>query len=284
MKEIRKKICLLLVFLSVFFTLAAAKSIKKSLNISLKEKRVQDLDFTGLSLVFYLNITNSSSKPMYLSSYDYRLVVNGKEYLRLKTALENNIKIDAKENTLISLPMKITYDLLFQAVKGIEKEDKALCYIAGGLTFSERRKKTERLPFVFSGEFPILKKPEIEFLALQVKDLTIGGADLIFKIKLKNRNGFELLVDRLIYKLSLENKAVGQGQIWDDKNIEKKGEKVFSLPFLINFFEVGKEVFNILHQPSALCQFFGEADVTTSWGRIKILFDKREKITISKVF
>lgn len=278
----KKKIGVPLVLFGIFTSLAAAKSIKDSLSISLEEKRVQDLNFSGLSLVFYLNIANSSSKPFYISSYDYRLVTNGREYLSLKTVLENKIEIDAKSSSLISLPLKITYDLLFQNVKGIEEEDKAFCYLAGGLTFSGKGKKEERLPFAFSAEFPILKKPEIEFIALQVKDLTIGGADLIFKVRFTNKNSFELLVDKISYNLSLGGKPIGKGQIWGDKNIEKKGGKVFSLPLLLNFFEVGKEVYNILHQPSSICQLSGDIEVTTIWGRIIIPFEKREKIPISK--
>jgi len=278
-----KKIYILLILTGMLASFTSAASLKDSLTISLQEKRVQDLDFAGLSLIFYLTITNSSSKLVYLAGYDYRLMINGSEYIQLNTVLEEQIEMEAQGATLISLPLKITNDLLFKTIQGIEGEDKAACYLSGGLTFSEKRKKEERIPFAFTAEFPILKKPEIEFISLEVNDLTIGGADLTFKVKLKNKNGFELLVDRLKYRLSLGDRPIGEERIvWGDKNIEKKGEKVFSLPILLNFFEVGKEVYDILHQPSVVCQISGEADVTTSWGRIKLPFEKRGKITLTK--
>lgn len=282
MKKMRKKIFISLTLLTVFAPFSLTNSIEKNLEISLKEKRVEDLDFSGLSLIFYLEITNSSSKPFYISSYDYRLVVNEEEYLSLQRAFEKNIEVDAQQTTLISLPLRITYDHLFKVIKGIKEEDKAICYLTGGLTFLIGRKKEERLPFVFSGEFPVLKKPAIEFLDLEIKDLTIGGADLMFKVKFKNRNSFELLVERLRYSLSLGDKPVGKGQVWDDKNIQKKGEKVFLLPLLINFFEVGKEVYEILHQSNIICHLSGMAEVSTVWGMIKIPFEKRGKIHITK--
>jgi LEA14-like dessication related protein len=282
MARLKKMFLILLMTIGILTPYSQAKSLKDSLTISLKEKRVQDLNFTGLSLIFYLNIANSSSKPAYLSSYDYRLVVKESEYIQLNTVLEEKIKIEAQGATLISLPLKITNDHLFKTIEGIEEEDKAGCYLSGGFIFSENKKKEERIPFAFTAEFPILKEPEIEFLSLRVNDLTIGGADLAFKVKFKNKNGFDLLVDRLRYQLSLEGRPIGEGMVWGDKNIDKKGEKVFSLPFLLNFFEVGKEVYNILHQPSVLCQISGEAEVTTSWGRIKLPFEKRGQITLSK--
>ena len=67
-----------------------------------------------------------------------------------------------------------------------------------------------------------------------------------------------------------------------DKNIESQGESVFSIPLLLNFFEVGKDVYNLLHQASALCRFSGEIEVRTAWGRIKIPFDRSDKVTISR--
>ena len=283
MAEKVKKICSLFLLMGMLPAMTPANSLKDKLAVSLQEKRIQDLDFTGLSLVFYLKITNSSSKQVYLSGYDYRLVINEGEYIHLKTALEENIGIEPQGNTLISLPLKITNDHLFQAIKGIEEEDKAGCYLSGGLVFSEERKKEERIPFAFTTEFPILKKPVIEFIALKVNDLTIGGADLTLEVKFRNRNGFELLVDRLKYRISLGDRPIGEERIvWGDKNIEKKGEKVFSLPILLNFFEVGKELYDILHQPVVVCQISGEAEVTTSWGRIKLPFEKRGEITLSR--
>jgi len=80
----------------------------------------------------------------------------------------------------------------------------------------------------------------------------------------------------------LGEKRVGEGVISGDKNIESRGGRVFSIPLLLNFFEVGKEVYNLLHQASALCRISGEIEVRTAWGRIKIPFDKSEKVTISR--
>jgi LEA14-like dessication related protein len=195
--------------------------------------------------------------------------------------LGRSIEIQAKKSTLISLPLKITYELLFQTVGGLEKEDKAACYVSGSLLFSTGR-KVEKIPFAFSGEFPILKRPKIENITLLVNDLTIGGADLIFQVEVENDNGFELFIDKLSYLLKMEGRRIVEGMVKGDKNIESKGKKIFSLPALINFFDVGKEVYNILHQPSAQCQFSGEAEISTIWGTVKTPVEKIEKISFSR--
>lgn len=279
----KKKICLFLSFFWIFVGFVIPSSLTKDLKISLEEKQIQDLSISGLSLVFYIKITNTSRSIYFLSGYDYRFVVNQKEYISLDTPMSNEIRVEPSSDTLLSFPLKITYSLLFQEVEGIEKEDKATCYLAGTMRFSDGRKEKGKLPFSFSGEFPLFKSPEIECLSLDVNDLTIGGADLSFEVRFKNRNGFELFVDSIRYFLQLGEKPIGEGKISGDKNIKGRTDKVFSLPLLLNFFEVGKDVFNILHQPSALCRFSGELKVRTVWGILNIPFDKRERVSISRI-
>lgn len=280
----KKKICLLpIVFFWIFAGFVFPRSLTQDLKITLEEKQIQDLSLSGLSLVFYVKITNSSGSIYYLSGYDYQFVVNQREYIRLAAPMENEIRIDASSDTLLSFPLKITYAHLFQALERIEKEDKALCYLAGTMRFSDGRKEKGKLYFAFSGEFPIFKNPDIECLSLDVNDLTIGGADLSFEVRFKNRNGFELFVDSIRYALQLGEKPIGEGKISGDKNIKSHIDKVFSLPLLLNFFEVGKDVYNILHQPSALCRFSGEIKVRTVWGSLNIPFDKMERVSISRI-
>jgi LEA14-like dessication related protein len=263
-------------------SLAFPKSLEKDLSISLNAKRIRDFSLSGLSLVFYVNISNSSSSSYYLSKYDYRFMVNQQEYLRLQTSLSEQIKIGAKGDTLISLPVKITYAHLFEVVKEVEKFNKAQCYLLGGMTFSDGRREKGRLPFAFSGEFPIFKPPEADIVSLQVRAMTIGGADLAFKVSFKNSNAFELMVDRISYRLSLGGKQIGDGEISGDKNIKSLDAKVFSLPLLVEFFDVGKDVYNGLHQPSAICRVTGELVIQTVWGRLDIPFDKRKEIAVSR--
>ncbi len=138
------------------------------------------------------------------------------------------------------------------------------------------------LPFAFSGEFPIFKKPEVEFLTIEVKEMTIGGAEISFKISFKNSNVFELLVERISYAFHLAGKSIGEGIISGDKNIESGEIRVFSIPFLLSFFEVGKKFSLELRQTSAHCRFFGDIEVRTAWGRIKIPFDKSDNVLISR--
>ncbi len=278
----KKIISFLLATFWIFLGQAVSGSLERDLKISLEEKQIQDLSLEGLSLVFYVKIKNSTRSTYYLSGYSYRFVVNQNDYVRLEMPLENEIKIDPLSDTLLSFPLRITYSHLFQAVSGVEKEDKAVCYLAGTMRFSDGKKDKGKLPFAFSGEFPLFKKPEIGLLSLRINDMTIGGADLSLEVQFTNRNEFELFVDTISYKIQLEEKTIGEGKIDGDKNINGRGTRAFSLPLLLNFFEVGKDVYNILQRPSVSCQFFGELKVRTIWGNLEIPFEEREIVSIAR--
>ncbi len=277
-----RRLCILLLLLGFLPVGAFSSSLKDDITILLRERQVQDLDNTGLNLVFYVRIKNSSSKAYYLSGYSYRFVVDQTEYLRLQTSLDSRLRLEPSEETLIALPVKITYEHLFRTVEGIQAKDKALCYIMGELAFADEKKERGRLPFSFSGEFPIYSNPQVDLVALNVNMLTIGGSDLNLEIKLINTNGFELMVQRVSYRIKIGNHPIGDGIIGGDKSIPANGERMFQLPKLLNFFEVGKDVYAFLQQDTAPCQFSGEIEIQTVWGRLMLRFDVSKDTVINR--
>jgi len=257
-------------------------SPEDDLQISLREKQVQELSPAGLKLVFYITIKNISSKTYYLSRYTYRFVVNQQEYLQMQTSLDNTIRINAGDETLIALPVKITYRLLFQTIPGLQNRSRVQCYLTGMLAFADKKKERGRLPFSFSAEFPLFKEPQLQLVGLTIRALTIGGADLSFELQIQNNNDFELLPERINYKVAVGGHPIGDDHVRGDKSVAAQGEKIFSLPFLLNFFEVGKDVYAFLRQDSVSCQLSGEIEIRTIWGKIVIPFDRDQHVTVKK--
>lgn len=261
---------------------APAGSIKQDLNITNYDKQIRDLSSQGLTLAFYLRIGNIAAQPYYLMRYDYRVLINQVEYLRLDVPLDKPIRIDPSRETLLALPLKITNALLFQVIPGLEAEDKANCYIMGNVIFADERRREEKIPIVFGGEFPIFRDPAADLLPLKINDLTVAGADLVFQVRFSNGNSYELFIDAIRFNVSFGEREIGSGDIPGDKNIEPRGMKTFDLPFLVSFFEVGQEVHGLLQGSAVPCRFRGEVDVSTIWGKITVPFDVNQTLIITK--
>jgi LEA14-like dessication related protein len=260
----------------------AIDSIKQDITISNYEKQVQDLSSQGLTLAFHLRIGNASSQPLFLTRYEYRVVIGQAEYLKLEVPLAPPIRIDRAGETLLSLPLKITYRLLFQAIPSLAGADKANCFLTGTMVFADERKREDKVPFVFGGEFPVFRDPAAALVSLRINDLTVAGADVAFQVRFANANSYELFVDAIRFEASFDDYEVGSGDIPGDKNIEPRGARVFDLPFLISFFEVGQAVHGLLEGTSVPCRFRGEVDVSTVWGKITVPFDVRQTLPIVK--
>lgn len=278
-----RKMSLLLAIICALSGPAASKSLQDDIQIALKETRIMNFGMAGLSYVFYVNITNSSSSEYYLSGYDYRFLVNQSEYFRLQKSLEKRIKIEPRKSKLLSFPIKITYAHLFRLVEGIEQEENLAGNWTGTLSFSDARKERGKLLFDYSGEFPVFKNLEIKFLSLQVEELTIGGADTRFNASVINPNIFDMRIERISYKFYLRESLISEGAVSGGKTVVRHGEQTFSFPLLMNFFEVGKDVYTMLQRTSSLCRFTGEIEVKTEWGRVKIPFDQTGRVAISKI-
>ncbi|MBN2206908.1 MAG: LEA type 2 family protein [Candidatus Aminicenantes bacterium] len=261
---------------------AAAGPFKDDLTVSNYERRVSDLSAQGLTLLFQIRIGNASARPCALTRYEYRVLINQAEYLRLDVPLDTPLRVAASGETLLSLPLKITYRLLFQAIPALADADKANCFLMGTFIFADERRREEKIPFTFGGEFPIFRDPGVALLPLRLKDLTVGGADAVFRVKLTNPNVYELFVDAVRFSAAFGEREVASGEIPGDKNVDPRGEKVFDLPTLISFFEVGQEVYGLLQAGAVNCRFRGEIDITTVWGRIKVPFDVRQNLPVSK--
>jgi LEA14-like dessication related protein len=260
---------------------AGGPAAKDDVVLALKDKVIRNLSSSGLTLAFHVGLTNPSSVPRELVRYRYRVTINQKEFLNMTVPLDEPLPVPPNGETLIALPVKISYDLLRAAVGPVE--GKALCDIVGDMFFQNDRKKEQRAPFAFSGEFPIFLDPEIEILPLKVNDLTVGGADVVFRPRFKNPNGYELLVDKISFALFFGGREVLSGPIPGDKSLPRAGEKTFSLPFLLDFFEIGETMREDFQKDEIPCRFAGEIEVISVWGRLLIRFEKAQGLRFDKV-
>jgi len=277
----KRYICLSTLFLMlVYFGFAGPQD--DDLSISLEVKQVENRTTTALNYVFYLNIKKTASKSYYLTRYRYRFVVNEKEYLQINTDPSEGLELRPLETTMVAIPVKITYEHLFRAIEGVSEMDSASCYLMGELFFGDDRRERGSLPIAYNGEFPIFKAPEAEIVSLDANAVSIAGADLDFHVKFKNSNGFILSVYDITYSLEMDGFPVDAGRIEGDKNIEEKGEKVFTIHLLLNFFDVGKELYPVLLQNDLEALFSGEIGFLTQWGRMQIPFSINKKLLISK--
>ncbi len=254
----------------------AAAAPAKDLTATLVEKRIQDLSSSGLVLSFRLNVANSSRNARDLVHYQYRVTVNGKEYLNLSVGLDDPIRVAAGGETAIALPVKVTYRLLRDAVGALG--DRAACQLSGDLVFRDERGREDKVGLNLAGEFPIFQDPTVDLGPLEVKTLTVGGADLVFNAQFGNPNPYDLLVEKIAFKLDLGEGTVLSGEVPGDKDMPARGARPVAVPFILDFFESGNNLYELLKSGSVPCFFRGEIFIASVWGPLRIPFEVKGRL------
>jgi LEA14-like dessication related protein len=262
---------------------AAAVGQKSDPEVILKEKRIVDPSLSGMTLAFHLILKNPASTPLVLARYDYKVMIDEAEYLNLRVDLDEPLRIEAQGEIVIALPVKLTYENLFQAVPGLKDKDLAFCYVAGGMTFQDEKRRAKRVPIAFSSDFPIYRGLEFAPAPVEVKSLTVGGAEIVAGVVVRNPNGFSFTLDRLTYSLELIGRSVSQGVRGERAKVGAKGEATFSFPLTLDFYELGRPVYDGLAQPPVAVRVSGEAEITTPWGSWRVAFDQSGKVAVRKL-
>ena len=253
---------------------------RDEVTVTLKDKVIKDLSSRGLTLAFHLGLANPAGAPRELVRYRYRVTIDQKQFLNMTVALDEPLTVPPGGETLVALPVKISYDLLAAAIGPVQ--EKAVCDLVGDMFFLTERKKEQRVPIAFSGEFPIFMDPEVEWLPLKVNDLTVGGADVVFRPLFRNLNPYDLLVDRIQFRLFFGEEEALSGLIPGDKSLPRSGEKTFDLPFLLDFFEAGERLRESFQKDELPCRFDGEIEIASVWGRLVVRFDKTRSLRLEK--
>ncbi len=266
--------------LAVLPPVVAAGPPRGDIVLTLKEKVIRDLSSAGLTLAFHIAVSNRASEDLALVRYRYRVLVNQKEFLNMTVGLDQPLAVPAGREIVIALPVRISYQLLTDAVGPVG--DSASCDLTGEMFFADSRRREDKVGFAFPAEFPIFKDPELGFLPLQVNDLTVGGADLVFQARFLNPNRYELVVGRISFRLLFGGKEVLAGDIAGDKSLPALGEKTFPLPFILDFFESGRDLRDLLQKPEIPVRFSGEMEIESAWGKLVVPFDKSQALSVAR--
>jgi len=258
----------------------AATPPRGDITLTLKDKVIRDLSSAGLTLSFHILASNRASEDLALVRYRYRVVINLKEFLNMTVSLDQPLTVPAKSDLLIALPVRISYKLLVEAVGAVG--DKALCDVVGEMFFADSRRREDKVGFAYPGEFPVFKDPEIDLLPLRVNDLTVGGADVVFRPRFRNLNNYELVAARISFRLLFGEKEVLSGEIAGDKGLPPAGEKAFALPFIVDFFESGRDLRDLFQKAEIPCRFSGELEIQSAWGKLVIPFARSQAVPVEK--
>jgi len=257
-------------------------AVKKDLEISLEGKRIDALSGAGLTINFLFRIANLAQVEYQLIKTNFRTLINQQEFFRLETPLETPISVPARSSSLINLPVRITYAYLFETLPSLRDSEKFTCNVVGTLTFLDPRRREQKVAFVAVADFPLFKEFILKFEPLQVKALSLGGADLVFSFSLTNSNSATWILRSLEGKLELAGQKVAPFSYTFQDSLAPGESKKIEMALLLDFFDLGVALQTSLEAPEVEASLSGEMEIESEWGKFRLPFSGQEKVAVIK--
>lgn len=249
------------------------KNLQNMLNVKNPDVKFEKVELTGLSfekadLMVGLKIINPNDFTIKLDGFDYELLINQQSFLSGNQ--DKGLDIKANNFSIVQLPLALNYEDLFKTYENFKNDDLLKYTIKTGLTFDLPVVGKVRVPVSKEGELPSLKIPSISFKSLKIKDIGFSGADMVLEINIDNPNISALMLNTMDYNLNVNGKSWISGEAHDKIDIKGKEESTLTVPFKLNFLQMGQSVYQLITGNSDLnVEFKGNADLNSSLELLK---------------
>jgi len=218
--------------------------------LSIKNVNIANAGLKEMDLVMAIQVENNYPIGIHLPAFDYNFTINDHVFLKGENALNQNIS--ALGTNQVNVPVKIHFMDLYQSLSALVSQDEALYNLNGNIHFDVPILGRMKIPFEKTGDLPLLKMPKISVKGLRVKSLTFASASLALDIEMDNPNGFLMLLKDFSYNFSVDGLKWADGQIQKDISFQQHGKSSMTIPMKLNFFEMGKAMFNLIKQKRSL--------------------------------
>lgn len=257
---------MMIVLVPVLFTGCAtvrdiANPVKPELNV--KDVHLTGLNFEAVDLAVAVEVRNPNRIALPITGFDYEVKINDTSFLKGQQAQQQQIASLGAE--IVQIPVTLKYKNLYDTFTSLSLHDATAYTIDCGVLFDIPGLGALRVPLSAQGDIPTVKLPDLDVEGLKVTQLSLTGADLDLKVRLKNPNAFALLFNSINYELAINGNSWVKGNGATKTEVTPKGEATLHIPMSLNFKQIGGTVAQLLAgQREVTYQFQGQLGVGSS--------------------
>jgi LEA14-like dessication related protein len=246
--------------------------------------RFSGMSFDTVDLIFDVKVKNPNPFSATLAGFDYNFLIENKPFLSGSNT--DRTTIASNGSSILNIPVSIQFKQLVNTYKTISRQDNAEFQLKSGITVTLPVLGNIRIPVSYSGSFPVLKIPEIDFTGIYLKKLSLTRADLELKMSIDNPNTFGLNTRAYKFKLFINDAHWADGTSTENIQIKEKSKQTVTIPVSLNLFEMGRSVYNVVSgNRSMQYRFVGDMNLETGLpmvGDVAIPFDRTGNVSISR--
>lgn len=253
-------------------------------SVHFSDVRLTGLSFDKADLIFKVDIDNPNGMGIDLSGFTYDFFIDNNRFLNGDNT--NPLTIQAKDKSTIDLPVSLGFKQLFDAYNSLKTADTVGYRLDMTMAFNLPVLGVTHIPVSKSGNLPNMKVPSIKLKALKLENLSFSGAKMLLQLNVKNPNGWAAKLNGMKYALNINGADWVTGVNTEALDFGAHQENTISIPFSLNFLEMGRSVFNLINGDGDLSyQLTGDLDLESSIplvGDFDLPFNKKGEIELLK--
>lgn len=123
-----------------------------------------------------------------------------------------------------------------------------------------------------------MEKPKAKLDSVEVKNVDIKGAQLLFNVEVENPNDFALKVDSVKYEVEIGGKKISTDSVDAPAEVQGKSKTTVALPLTLQFADVFTSIGNFLKNEKTTYRLKGSAKV----GIFSLPFDESGEFKLTE--
>lgn len=260
MKKIAAYLLIPIVIITGCSTLKDFANIQQP-TVDFNRVSVQSFTFNGVNLLFDFEVHNPNQVGVDAEEYSYEFFINDNSFISGRQ--EENLRIERRSSSFVQIPVSLNFSEIYDTVTDLAGRDSLSYRIDSEVLFDIPGLGEKMVPVSAAGGLPIPKLPKIEFGEIEIKNLSLSGAELELGIRIFNPNSFGLSLSKLDYLLNVNGREWLDSQIVDSIRIGALEEQLVRIPIRLNAEQMGSVLLEMMRGSSSELQYnlSGSADV-----------------------
>ncbi|XP_060211346.1 uncharacterized protein LOC132638512 [Lycium barbarum] len=225
-------------------------------------------------------LKNPNSIPIPLIDINYLIESDGRKLV--SGMIPDAGTIHALGSETVKIPVNLVYDDIKSTYRDIKPGSIIPYRIKVDLIVDVPVFGRLTLPLEKKGEIPVPHKPDIDLEKIHFKKFSSEETVAVLKLKLENKNDFDLALNGLDYDVWLSDVNIGGAELEKSAKIGKNGISYMDLPIMFRPKDFGSALWDMLRGRGTGYTMKGHINVDTPFGAMKLPINKEDGTTCLK--
>lgn len=205
---------------------------------------IQHIDFNRAVLQFHFDIDNPNPVGLTADRYSYELFINGNSFL--SGTETRNVRISRESVSTLNIPVTLHFSEMLNTFSSLAGNDTFAYQIDTEVQFDIPGLGIQRLPVKAGGELPIPRMPRIEFGGFDIKNLSLGGAEMEVAFRVTNPNIFGISMSGAAYLLRVNGREWLDTRLSDAVTLGASETDTIRIPIRLNANQMGSVLLDLM--------------------------------------